>query len=219
MGATLALVGCGPRLEIGISSPALPAPALVALAGTAPRNELIIEAVDLLLRGAALGRAEIDTIVVTRGPGSFTGVRVALATAQGLALALGASARAFPSLQVQAARASDPIVLAVQPARRGHAYCQRFARQDGTPREVGEIRLAAIAELTQSDIPVVGPAGFPLGPGAPAAHTSLSAAEALLELAASCSDASALVPIYVDPPPVTPPTHGVKAWPRSHKAS
>jgi len=61
----------------------------VALEGRSSRNEKLLPAIDWLLTEAAIERSSIDVFAVTRGPGSFTGVRIGLATMQGLALALG----------------------------------------------------------------------------------------------------------------------------------
>jgi len=61
----------------------------VALEGRSSRNEKLLPAVDWLLTESGVDRHEIDLFAVTRGPGSFTGVRIGLATIQGLALALG----------------------------------------------------------------------------------------------------------------------------------
>jgi tRNA threonylcarbamoyl adenosine modification protein YeaZ len=61
----------------------------VALEGRSSRNEKLLPAIDWLLTEAAIERRSIDLFAVTRGPGSFTGVRIGLATMQGLALALG----------------------------------------------------------------------------------------------------------------------------------
>ncbi|HEV7486588.1 MAG TPA: tRNA (adenosine(37)-N6)-threonylcarbamoyltransferase complex dimerization subunit type 1 TsaB [Thermoanaerobaculia bacterium] len=61
----------------------------VALEGRSSRNEKLLPAIDWLLTEAAIARTSIDLFAVTRGPGSFTGVRIGLATMQGLALALG----------------------------------------------------------------------------------------------------------------------------------
>jgi len=51
--------------------------------------ERLAPLVDELMRGAGVAFADVDRIVVTVGPGSFTGVRVGLSFARGLALALG----------------------------------------------------------------------------------------------------------------------------------
>lgn len=61
----------------------------IALEGRSSRNEKLLPAVDWLLLESGLDRHEVDLFAVTRGPGSFTGVRIGLATIQGLALALG----------------------------------------------------------------------------------------------------------------------------------
>jgi len=60
----------------------------VALEGRSSRNEKLLPAIDWLLTEAAIERTSIDLFAVTRGPGSITGVRIGLATMQGLALAL-----------------------------------------------------------------------------------------------------------------------------------
>jgi tRNA threonylcarbamoyladenosine biosynthesis protein TsaB len=62
---------------------------VMALEGKGSRNEKLLPAIDWLLTENGIDRAAIDLFAVTRGPGSFTGVRIGLATMQGLALALG----------------------------------------------------------------------------------------------------------------------------------
>src|SRR4051794_35480381 len=61
----------------------------IAMEGKSSRNEKLLPAIDWLLIEGAIDRKSIDLFAVTRGPGSFTGVRIGLATMQGLALALG----------------------------------------------------------------------------------------------------------------------------------
>lgn len=60
-----------------------------ALEGRSSRNEKLLPAIDWLLSETGSDRKAIDLFAVTRGPGSFTGVRIGLATMQGMALALG----------------------------------------------------------------------------------------------------------------------------------
>ena len=217
----LAIVGCGPRLELALTSPGLPAPATVALAGPTPRSDLIVAAIDLLLRSAGLDGDAIGAVVATRGPGSFTGIRVALATALGLAHARGIPAHGFSSLLVQAARTRLRPCLAVQPARRGHVYVQLFAT-DGSPDAPADgPAIVAIADLAGTTVPVVAPAGLVLPPDTLAAPTSVSTAEALLELARSQSlfDPTTLVPVYLEPPQAEPQRPSRSPWQRSRKAS
>ena len=220
MRTVLAIVGCGPRLEVALAAPGMSAPALVALAGPTPRSDLIVAAVDLLLRSAALAADAVEAVVASRGPGSFTGLRVALATAQGLALARGVPAHGFPSLAVQAARTPVRPCLAAQPARRGHVWVQLFesAEPDGA---AAPLAVAALADLAASDVAVVAAAGVDLPPGTPVAPAPLTAAEALLALAHRHPnfDATTLLPLYAEPPQAEPPATPRLAWQRSHRAS
>src|SRR5207253_177272 len=63
--------------------------AAAATEGKGSRNEKLLPAIDWLLQEAGIDRRQIDLFAVTRGPGSFTGVRIGLATLQGMAMALG----------------------------------------------------------------------------------------------------------------------------------
>lgn len=221
MAAILAIVGCGPRLEVALLAPDMTAPGIVALSGPVPRSELVMSAVDLLLRAAELDRTRLGCVLATRGPGSFTGVRVALATAAGLAAALGVPAAGVPSLLAQAARCHGEHCLAVQPARRGQVYAQAFARRGGTWEPGGQPQVVAIADLAAAALPVVAPAGLELPPGTPVAAACTTTAEALLVLAAQASagDLDSLAPLYLEPPPAVPPLRTVKPWPPSPQAT
>ena len=73
----------------------------------APRRhaELALPWAEALLAEAGLAKAQLDAIAVGRGPGAFTGVRLAVALAQGIALALDRPVVAISTLQVLAAGA------------------------------------------------------------------------------------------------------------------
>ena len=60
----------------------------IALEGRSSRNEKLLPALDWLLAECGVDRHRIELFATTRGPGSFTGVRIGLATMQGLAMAL-----------------------------------------------------------------------------------------------------------------------------------
>ena len=76
--------------------------------------------------------AAVDRFAVTVGPGSFTGIRIGLATARGLALALNRPLIGLSTLEVLAAGVSaeerDGPVLATLDAGRGRLYAQLFDR-------------------------------------------------------------------------------------------
>ena len=113
--------------------------AAVALEGKGSRNEKLLPAIDWLLGEAGVDRRAIDLFAVTRGPGSFTGVRIGLATMQGLALALGKPVCAM-STHAAIAPPSGRVTI-VDDAGRGEFYVSEFA--DG--REVAAPHLAKSA--------------------------------------------------------------------------
>lgn len=91
---------------------------------------------------AGLGYGELDRIAVTIGPGSFTGLRVGIAAARGLALVVGCPIVGIGTLAVHAETARELAgavpVLAVLDARRDEVYGQHFTA-DGTPIGPAEI--------------------------------------------------------------------------------
>lgn len=221
MSAVLSLSGCGPRLEIGLRVEDETAVSSVALGGRKPRNELIVAALDLLLRGSNLAPSDVSGIAATRGPGSFTGLRVTLATAQALALAHGLACHGFPSLLVQAARTGEPEVLALQPARRGVVYAEHYARSGADVRSVRAPELLSIESLCERGLPVIAPDGLALPVGTRRATALLTAPEALMTLydRLPATDPSTLVPLYLEPPSATPPRRIRAPWQPSQKES
>jgi len=92
-----------------------------------------------LLEECGRTASEIGAVVAGRGPGSFTGVRIGLATAKGLAQGLGVPLVAVPTLDtvafgaLQASRdaGSGGIVAVIGDAMRGEVYAARYRRADG----------------------------------------------------------------------------------------
>jgi tRNA threonylcarbamoyladenosine biosynthesis protein TsaB len=102
----------------------------------APRRhaELALPWADALLAEAGVARSQLDAIAVGRGPGAFTGVRLAIAIAQGVALGLDRPiipVSTLAALALPAARAAPgaPVLAAID-ARMGELYAGRFRLVD-----------------------------------------------------------------------------------------
>lgn len=83
----------------------------------------VVSAVDAVLGAAGINVCGISCIAVGRGPGSFTGLRIGLATALGLSEALAIRVVGVDTLGALQ-RAAPPLAVAVIDARRGEVFAQ-----------------------------------------------------------------------------------------------
>lgn len=116
--------------------------------------ERLMEFVDGALEAAGLDLPAVDRIAVTIGPGSFTGIRVGVAAARGLALALGVPAVGVSTLSALAAGRKGPLLVAID-AKRDEVYWQAFAADgnEATPPAIATVEEArAIAQAHDGDI-------------------------------------------------------------------
>jgi tRNA threonylcarbamoyladenosine biosynthesis protein TsaB len=118
---------------------------------------------------AGLRPAALDRIAVTVGPGSFTGLRVGLAFAKGLALALERPCIGVGTLEALALARAEPFVVACLDARRDRLYLQVFVdRRAVMAPDILDIDAAAarLAELARGGPMALVGSGAPLIAGA-----------------------------------------------------
>jgi tRNA threonylcarbamoyladenosine biosynthesis protein TsaB len=109
-------------------------------------SESLLPGIDALLAETGLSLDEVDAFALSIGPGSFTGLRIGLATVKGFALASDRDVIAVPTLAGLAAAVPDAApaaasgvsVAALLDARRGEVYAAGYA----APGEVDPVRLA-----------------------------------------------------------------------------
>jgi tRNA threonylcarbamoyladenosine biosynthesis protein TsaB len=163
---------------------------------------LVAEA--LAASGADLGA--VGRIGVTTGPGSFTGLRVGLAFAKGLAIARGVPCVGVTTLQALAASVEGEEVLAAIDAKRDQVYLQLFA--SGAP--AGDPEAVALADTgawlerrgAGRGLTVVG-SGAPLLAGLTGRSVELAAPDpvAIARLAMSAPDPAVMpAPLYLRAP-------------------
>lgn len=110
----------------------------------APRRhaELALPWADALLAEAGIARAQLDAIAVGRGPGAFTGVRLAIALTQGIALALDRPAVPISTLAALAVQGEGHVLAAID-ARMGEVYLGAYRHDDGGIVAIGAERVLA----------------------------------------------------------------------------
>lgn len=121
----------------------------------------LLPAIAETLRAAGTERRELSLLAVTIGPGSFTGVRVGLAAARGLAVGLGVPLAGVPTTTVLLAQAgrTDRLIVAAVDSRLGDWFCA-ISDGDSAPFVVSTATLAE--RLTGRPSLIVGAEAEPL---------------------------------------------------------
>lgn len=146
---------------------------LVEAVETGPGAARAVEMIERVLGEAAIERERIERVVVGTGPGSYTGIRAAIAVAQGWQLADGVKLQGLSSAECIAwqalAQGMTGRINVVIDAQRGEFYFAGYELGAGVCREVEALRLVSAAEVRQRErggLRLVGPEAtrwFPSG--------------------------------------------------------
>lgn len=184
--------------------------------------ERLVPMIEAVMAEAATAYSDLDCVAVTLGPGGFTGVRIGLATARGLALASGRPLLGVSNFRVLAAGARaeappDGSVAVTIDAKRRDLYVQAFSADLRPRTDPVAILPEALADfLPPGPLVLVGDGALQATPSLTAAGRTFTLSKVpavvdaarLAELVASDRSgelaACPVAPLYLRPPDVTP---------------
>lgn len=111
-------------------------------------TDLLVQ-IDAVCARAGVAPKQIEAVAVGAGPGSFTSLRIGMATAKGIAFAAGRPLWAVSSLAALAFEAleDDRVIVAALDARRGEVYAGAYRRDGSAIASLGDERVLAPGEL------------------------------------------------------------------------
>lgn len=191
-------------------------------------SRTLMPIVEGILKNTGLTVQDCDAIAVAVGPGSFTGIRIGVAAAKGLAFAAEKPTVAVSTLEAMARNVAhmEGLIICAMDARRNQVYNALF-RSDGTgaPHRLTEDRAISLPDLSEEVAAMEGPR-IVLGDGASLCLKALEEQEIPCRLAppqlvmqnavsvALCAgeaalrggliDPQALAPVYLRPPQALP---------------
>jgi tRNA threonylcarbamoyladenosine biosynthesis protein TsaB len=183
----LALNTCGSTASVALGVAGAHGVKILATASLAVRtySARLIPEIAAMLESQNANLRDIEAIVVVNGPGSFTGIRVGLSTAKGLAEGAGIPLIAVSRLALLAGASGLPHVLAAVDAGRGEYYVGEY--QSGN--NLGEVLLSGAETVALAKQPGAGVlvCDESVAGDAPAATTA-------------CAALAICGPVYVQPP-------------------
>ena len=130
----------------------------------AKHAEKLLPMISRVMKRAGIEFADLDRIAVAKGPGSFTGTRIGIAAARGLALAVSKPLLGVNSLEAlaQGVCSHGRPILAALDAKRGHVYVQIFAPGSSPLSEARVIKPPDVVDLLSEYQYTVGGTGLDL---------------------------------------------------------
>ncbi|MEZ5826607.1 MAG: tRNA (adenosine(37)-N6)-threonylcarbamoyltransferase complex dimerization subunit type 1 TsaB [Geminicoccaceae bacterium] len=160
--------------------------------------ERLVPMIEAVMRVAGVGFEDIDGMVVTNGPGSFTGIRTCVAAARGIGLAARLPVLAMSTLEaVAAGHDGDDALRVVMDGRRGRRFVQDFSRPlqaETAPRSLEADEFEALPPRSITISPVDG-SGREIRP-----HAMIRLALHRSATGDTSIDAVGLQPLYLNPP-------------------
>ncbi len=116
---------------------------------TKTHSEKLLPAIDTLCRFAGVAASDLEAIAVSSGPGSFTGLRIGLATAKALSYANSLPLIGVPTLLGLAYNfaGSNQLIAPVLDAQKGNVYSALYRFEQGQPQELLPVSIWSAAEL------------------------------------------------------------------------
>lgn len=112
--------------------------------------------IEKVLEQAKMPRDEIEVIAVGLGPGSYTGIRAAIAIAQGWQLARGVKLLGVGSAECLAAQAQAEKIFGrvnvVIDAQRGEYYLATWEISNASRKQIAPLKIVALAEITAKNL-------------------------------------------------------------------
>ncbi len=129
---------------------------------TKTHSQRLLPSIDLMMNEAGLRPDQLDGIVVSGGPGSFTGLRIGMSTAKGLAHALGVPIVAISTLDFWAENYPffPGAVIPILDARKGEVYTATYTWGDGQMNRMTPHRAISMALLFGELGDTAGPVAF-----------------------------------------------------------
>lgn len=120
-------------------------------------SELLLLAIDDCLQTAGIKKEDLQEIVATKGPGSYTALRVVLTVAKSFSYALNIPIKTISTLRLKAAinQDKDSIIVALIDGRRGNVFASAYKQKVEVIKEDYYTLVGLLSKLSQFDEKII----------------------------------------------------------------